>query len=227
MNEVKQFFKRLVFGTGVRQKKILFGLARGIRMHINMEHKIQRLVGLDELEIQNHFKKFALTSSAFIDIGASDGYYGLIYYKLNSHGEQFLCEANPAFLSEQKGNFAANGYLINRVHFITKFISDVSNENSLRLDQALADCSEKNVLVKIDVDGGEVDVLKGMRSALLDRNCKIIIETHSKELEEACISYLQQLNFKTLIVPNAWWRFFIPELRQFKHNRWFVAEKKA
>lgn len=222
---MKQFIKRFFFGTGVQQKKILFGLASDIKMNINLSHKSQRYLGLEENEVQSYFKEFARTSSVFVDIGASDGYYGLIYYKLNSKGEQFLCDADPTYAMQQKANFVMNNFALDRVNFISKFISDKTNDTHVSLDNLLKNIHGA-IFIKIDVDGGELHVLKGMEKTLTESICKVIVETHSKELEDTCTQYLQQLGYKTNIIPNAWWRFFVPELRPIAHNRWFSAEKK-
>jgi hypothetical protein len=222
---MKEALKRLFFGEGRQQKVIQFGLASGIKMNIDISNKLQRYVGLDEREVQVAFKRFANSTSVFVDIGASDGYYGLIYYKLNKNGEQFLCDANASFVKEQQSNFSLNGFSLDKVHLVSKFVSDNTDETRVALDELLSNTTG-NIFLKIDVDGGELHVLKGVEKVLKNNNCKVIVETHSKQLEEDCIAYLQQLGYSTTIIPNAWYRVFVPELRPIAHNRWFSAENK-
>jgi len=78
-------------------------------------------------------------------------------------------------------------------------------------------------LVKIDVDGGERDVLMGARALLKQRKARWIIETHSRELEDECRSILHTAGFTTVIVRNAWWRWLVPEQRPIPHNRWLIG----
>jgi hypothetical protein len=52
-----------------------------------------------------------------------------------------------------------------------------------------------------------------------------IIETHSLDLENGCIELLRSAGFQTRVIPNGWWRVFIPELRPIAHNRWLAAWK--
>ena len=224
MKFLKQYIKRLLFGAGIKQKKIIAGLASGIKMNIDMAHKLQRYLGLDEREVQSWFKKFAQSSSLFVDIGASDAYYGLIYFKLNNLGEQFLCDANPNFVTIQKENFLLNGYDMSRVHLVSKFISNQEDATHVSLDRLVTNTSS-TIFIKIDVDGGELHVLKGMEKTLATVNCKIIVETHSVELEKDCIEFLYSQGYQTAIIDNAWWRFLIPEQRPIPHNRWFKAER--
>ncbi|HTQ29205.1 MAG TPA: FkbM family methyltransferase [Puia sp.] len=220
---MKKFLKKILFGQENREMIICYGLARNIRMNIDPRSKTQRLLGLDEREIQKTFKTFARASEIFVDIGASDGYYGLMYYKLHPDGEIYLFDAGYAFAAEQKMNFERNGFSTNRLHNISKYVCDYSDETHAALDTLLE--QEPGVIfLKIDVDGGEMEVLKGVTKVLGTRTCKLIIETHSKELEDQCLSLLLQLGYRTAIIPNAWWRFFVPEERPIAHNRWLRAE---
>lgn len=221
---MKKLIKSLLFGKNPNQeKKIVFGIGRGIRMKIDPSSKTQRILGLDEREIQKAFKSFALNAQSYIDIGASDGYYGLIYRKYNPQGQIYLFDLNPTFLQEQKSNFALNGSTDN-VFFSSKKISNFSDANNLSLDEMFPDTREK-IFFKIDVDGDEVFVLEGIQNLLKRNDCLLIIETHSQQLEKDCVSFLNTLGYKTRIIPNAWWRSIIPEDRPIGFNRWLSAEK--
>ena len=81
------------------------------------------------------------------------------------------------------------------------------------------------MMFKIDVDGGELDVLQGMSKTLSDHSNKIIIETHTPDLEKSCITFLEARGYQTRIIKNAWWRIILKEERPIDHNRWLVAYK--
>ena len=55
------------------------------------------------------------------------------------------------------------------------------------LDEILAGETPPFV-IKIDVDGGELDVLRSGATVLRDHDCSLIVETHSAELERSCIA---------------------------------------
>ena len=76
------------------------------------------------------------------------------------------------------------------------------------------------VLIKIDVEGAEAIVLQGMIDLLKENDCRLIIETHSVQLEKDCMAFLKSQGYYVRIIKNAWWRSILPERRPLKHNRW-------
>ena len=79
--------------------------------------------------------------------------------------------------------------------------------------------------MKMDIDGGEAAVLNAAASSgfLQMRPLRWIIETHSVSLEELCVSILESNGYRARIIPNAWWRTVVPELRVSEQNRWLAA----
>jgi hypothetical protein len=74
-------------------------------------------------------------------------------------------------------------------------------------------------VVKIDVDGGEMDVLEGMRGTLERFHPHISVELHSPELHERVATFLAGLGYKmTLVDPPAY------EYRPIPFNKFFFSE---
>ena len=65
-------------------------------------------------------------------------------------------------------------------------------------------------LLKIDVEGFELDVLLGAENTIRQFKPRIIIETHSKELRKKCHAFLSSLGYslkvegRTVNIKNAW-----------------------
>jgi hypothetical protein len=224
---MKTLLKRILFGSGNGLKTIRFGIAKGIKMQIDPANKAQRILGLDEFEIHSYFKSFARKCNTFVDIGASDGFYSLIYRKHNPAGSIFSCEGQSRFEAEQRENFGVNGYDHGKNFFYTsKFIGSHNEGNFITVDTLLQNNAVNDVFLKIDIDGGEVEALKGASGTLKNKNCGLIIETHSLQLENDCISILQSMNYACEIIKNAAVRRLLPEQREIEHNRWLVATKR-
>lgn len=220
-NVFNNLIKHLLFGKGLQQKKIILGKAKGIKMYIDPTYKIQRIIGADEHEIQSLFVDFAKKCNCFFDVGASDGYYSLLYKKYNPLGEVYLFDADEKFEEIQKKHFAINN--INEgFHLYFKFVSNKTNDRQISLDTFKI---KDKALFKVDVEGAELLVLEGISNLLQNNDCWLIIETHSKQLEKDCINFLSRNKYQTRIIKNAWWRLILGERRPIEHNRWLVAYK--
>jgi MoaA/NifB/PqqE/SkfB family radical SAM enzyme len=78
--------------------------------------------------------------------------------------------------------------------------------------------------IKVDVEGAEVDVLRGVEE-ILERGVRLVIETHSENAERRCVDFLEERGYETKIIKSAWWRSILPEQRPDSHNRWLAAKK--
>jgi hypothetical protein len=81
--------------------------------------------------------------------------------------------------------------------------------------------------VKIDVEGGELDVLQSAPQLFEKNAADFLIETHSLELEERIIGLFTDSGYTTEIIRPAWWRRLLPEQRPLIHNRWLIASRKS
>ena len=80
--------------------------------------------------------------------------------------------------------------------------------------------------IKVDVDGGELEALKAAAPLLRDFP-PLVVETHSRELEEECNEFLRSVGYCVEIVPNSRLRAFWPEWRPLDQNRWLLASTLA
>ena len=98
-----------------------------------------------------------------------------------------------------------------------------SKSDQVSLDEVCKDLP-RPILIKVDVDGFELDVLESGRSTLEEGDCCLILETHSQELESSCLDLLKSLGKSVKIIPNGRMRFLVPERRPIPHNRWAYAK---
>jgi hypothetical protein len=214
--------KHLFFGEGLRERKILFGKARGIKMLMNPAYRLQMMMGTYEYEIQQLFVMYSKKCHYCFDIGAGEAYYSLLYKKYNPGGTVYLVDMDETLRDIQEKNFSING-LYEGIHQYFKPVSDIHDEFYIAADSF--EIINNSVLIKIDVEGAESIALRGMKKLLSQNECFLLIETHSLPLEKDCIDFLIQRGYHTKIIKNAWWRFILPERRPLPHNRWLAAWK--
>ncbi|MCC6815111.1 MAG: FkbM family methyltransferase [Saprospiraceae bacterium] len=110
------------------------------------------------------FDKLPSKLNRVIDVGASEGIFSL--NMIEDAEEIYIFETDEEWVEPLKLTF--RNYL-NKVHIISKFVSNVDDNQSIKLDTLFN--SKQIDLIKIDVDGEEQNLLAG--SVELLKNSKI------------------------------------------------------
>ena len=224
---IKSTIKHGLLGKpGLRPREISRGLLKGLKFNVDTSNKSMRLLGLDESEIASVARKLAAEAKSAADVGANDGWYAIFFASRPNITRVLAFDPGEAVVDAMRQNFELNDpAFLAKTTLVNGFVANKTGEDGwVRLDDYLSQLPEPIVL-KIDVDGGEIDVLEGGRQ-MLSRDCRLIVETHSADLEKGCIERLEAMGYSCQIIGNAWYRALIPEHREIEHNRWFVAEKK-
>lgn len=219
---MKQLIKRLMIPQGRALRRIHGGVAQGMLMELDLSRQLQRFCGLDERELLPAFRSLIPICRSLIDIGANDGYYTLAF--LQSSAERIVaCE--PGQVADQLlVNAKANGFQPGERFKVERRLVGEGISACVSLTELVGDLPGP-ILLKVDIDGGEVNLLHSADNCLRLPELRWVMETHSEELEEQCISWFQSKGYKTLVVDNAWWRVLLPERRPLIHNRWLIASQ--
>jgi hypothetical protein len=194
-------------------------------MNLSLQHQAQLYLGLFERETYPWLERLSKGISSAIDVGAARGEYTVYFLRKTGATKVFAFEPDLTCMPALHENLGLNGLgPSERLELSTKFLGASVNQNEISLD-ALAPSIRSPCFVKLDVDGGEEQVLNGARNFNNLPGIRWLIETHSPQLEVACDKILQAAGFQTRIIPNARWRIFVPELRPIAHNRWLAAWK--
>jgi len=224
MGQLKAVMKRFVIGRpGLVPHAIRRGLLRGLAFHIDAATKSQRVLGLDEAEITSAIRRLTADAGSALDIGANDGWYSLYFASRPNIERVIAFEPCQALMGRVQENFALNDpTFAEKLSCMNTFVGTTDDENWCTVDSVVNDLP-RPILLKIDVDGGELDVLRGGRRLLESGQALLVIETHSKDLEDDCFALLADFGYEVRVVRNAWYRWLIPEARPLIHNRWLVA----
>jgi hypothetical protein len=215
---VKALIKRLL-PQGCKLRRLRAGISCGLLMSINLQTQFQRYLGLDEREIAPAVRKLSASSRTLVDVGANDGYY-TVAFLASSADRVIACEPSPAN-DQLLANAMANGHqLSSRFQLERRLMGNCVGEATLA---DILDDNPRPVFIKVDIDGGELSVLQSIEPYPYLDEVSWVVETHSVELEQACIAWFSAHWFQSQIIEPAWWRRFIPERRPLSHNRWLVA----
>jgi len=172
-------------------------MPKGFRM-------ITTKLDLVEPEIQNWLKNSLKYARTFIDVGAAYGYYTLKASKLIS-GQVFAFEPDPILYKVLEANLAINR--VRNAKVSNMALSDTECEidfsgskvKARKLDQVLTEEGSKlteDDIVKIDVEGMALSVLRGAIDTLRASKPKLVIELHPGE--EAVEQFLEKLGYRIL-----------------------------
>lgn len=155
----------------------------------------------------------------FSDIGAYTGLYGIWAAKRGYNVQMF--EPNPPVYERMLYNMFDNNVIGNcynvalsdnstHLDFYTNPKTPLSSAGSLIVDDKKTQRYEVSVypynyfatgdesVIKIDVEGGELNVLKGMDSTLMFEKPVLIIEVLDREKENEVVAFLKPYGYNSL-----------------------------
>ncbi len=220
---IKFHLKRLLLPSGRSVRTVQTGILAGMAMDLDLAQHSQRWLGLQERELNGWFRRLSGGIHTAMDVGANDGMYTLYFLAKTPAQRVFAFEPTSESVEHMRKNLALNGLENDpRLVLVTKMVVADASEQAVSLDSYL-DRIEFPCLVKVDIDGGEVLLLEGARNLLAAKGVRWIIEVHSPALQDQCLEILRLANYRTVVIRNAWWRHFLPELRPGDLNQWIVA----
>jgi Methyltransferase FkbM domain len=191
------------------------GIGRGLRMNIDFEHETRLFLGLYEIELNRHLRTLLRPGVKAFDIGAQAGYDALVIAKhTGAPVASFECDHDC--FSRMRSSFALNPGLGELVQPVEAMVGV-----DLGLDEFAYGSGFVPDFLKVDVDGGEMEVLSSAERLLAERRPPMIVEIHSAELERRCGELMIDRGYRVTIVNQ---RKFAPDHRPTKElNRWLVA----
>ena len=204
---------------GVKERQILAGPARGVRMQLDFSGQTPKYLGMFEWELHDFYRAVLPSSSLIFDVGGAEGYTALLY-AANSPGLVVTFEPDPTEIELLRANIARNPSLRDRMEIREMAIGRHNGSEAVTLD-SLSDEVGAPDFIKIDVDGWELDVLAGGERTLRDKRPHVVVETHTKRLEDQCGALLVECGYRPIIKHN---RQVWKETRGgSSHNRWLLA----
>jgi hypothetical protein len=218
--------KNLCVPPGSRDRTIVAGPFKDLQMRLSLQSQTQVYLGLWERETYSWLHRLSQGIRTAIDIGAAQGEYTLFFLKKTTAEKVYAFEPDTGIVQIFSHNLGLNELSgSDRLVMSSNFVGANCDERQVSLDSLLPRITWP-CLIKMDVDGFEEEILKGSRLLNSYTGTRWLIETHSKDLEFACVRTLSESGFCTKVIPNAWWRVILPEQRVVEQNRWLAAWKE-
>ncbi len=190
-------------------------------MGIDFRRQMRMYLGVFELELAPWFRKLCPRGASAFDVGAREGYHTLLLARLSAGGRVLAFEADAHEHELLCRNIAANPGLTPAPEARLARVTAGAKDTDATLDEAAfgGDGFAPDV-VKLDVEGWELQALEGATRLLSERRPHLIVETHSQSLEHDCVALLRSHGYSPAVVHP---RARLAEVRP-GHNRWLVAE---
>lgn len=196
------------------QFPILRGPLRGARWRLDGGGKVLRVLnGTYESEQTRIAVELVRPGSTVLDIGAHIGYYTLLFSRLaGPDGRVVAFEPSPRNLPVLRWHVARNGCANVRVEALAvsaetgtaRFTASTGSGTgrlaesgtlevrTIRLDEFVGAGGPMPDVMKIDVEGAELAVLRGAEGVLRDARPAILLSTHGADVHRACLDLLRQ-----------------------------------
>lgn len=226
--------------AGLKQRDVEIGngIAKGLKFN-NAESSPELALGTYEVPIQKIFAQHLETGAVFYDIGANVGFFSIVAAKLvGDSGKVIAFEPGKDNARAIRHNAKLNNF--NQIEVIEKAISNTSGSGQLLLAKysgghalATADAPpdlageitvdivsiddliaqkliEPPNFVKVDVEGAELDVLKGMKETIKTYQPTIIYEVddgnraaYERKYQELA-DFMHSLDYKVTPTENSY-----------------------
>lgn len=216
--------KNAVVSNRRRYYKVRAGIAKGAILYTSARYGSRMLFGLYESEIASYMRHYVRSGDVCYDIGAADGYYALAFARLASPGRVFCFDADAGYSEQLQSVIARNRHLGSSIYpHHARIGARETGNGDTSLDALVYEHGlPPPRVIKVDVDGGELNVLAGAVRILREHHPRLIVEVHSIDLEQGCQRFLQGAGYSTTIVEN---RVTMAEdAFRAGHNRWLCAE---
>jgi Methyltransferase FkbM domain len=166
---------------------ILGGPFRGARMLLNPSDSKRKVFGIYEHVLNEWITKTIIGKQFVLDIGANTGYdtYGFAYLlSKNNSDNPVVLAFEPDMFEELQIPQQWDCYSSVHREIIKKYVGKLASENTVTIDDVVREYSARlqgSGLIKIDIEGSEIDALKGATQLLDDSRHDWLIEIH-KEL---------------------------------------------
>jgi Methyltransferase FkbM domain len=202
-------------------RRVPIGLGRGLRLEVDAQSTLHTYLGTSEIEIAGHLRRLAVPGSVCFDVGSNNGYYAMALTRLTGVGAVAF-EFAPDGLQRIRRNLSRNGALGECVRVVEAYVTNVvdAEQRADTLDHLSRGLAAVPGLLKIDVEGAELDVLRGAEGLLAERRPHLVVETHGPDVESGCLELMRRHGYRPVVRNQRRW---FREGRPNPHNRWIVA----
>jgi hypothetical protein len=179
-----------------RPMRIMQGPFRGAVVIMNPRNSMRKVLGIYERELNPWLQKALRRVTRVIDVGANDGYFtfgcAAAFRRLAKRGEILSFEPQQQHMDTLQNSLTKQPIGATKIRLLQALVGCEVGSGITTLDAICWNTGEPacrtGTLIKIDVEGAELEVLRGA-SSWLRRTNYFVIEVHEESLLE-CVERL-------------------------------------
>ena len=151
------------------------------------------LIEQDKFSAHRYVQSYEeLRGKVLLDVGAAEGIFSLDVIEEVEH--VYLFECNPEWRDVLKLTFAK---WKDKVTIVSKYVTDISSENAITLDDFMKEKNQENLFIKMDIEGFEFKALQGAKYLFKEAACLScsICTYHNDEDVQLIEQFLQENKF--------------------------------
>ena len=189
---------------------VRLGQAKGLQWRRSKRNVVvEYWLGTFEPLVQQTIAESLSPGDAFFDVGSHSGFHSLVGARaVGPAGLVVAIEPDPANAAEVEGQAALNGF--DHITVVRKVaVSDLSGASSstdgaaatpTTIDELTQEFRPPS-LIKIDVEGLELEVLRGAAATLREHRPTVAVEAHSDGLADITVVRLTALGYHCVTCP--------------------------
>jgi hypothetical protein len=222
-------FKRLLPNRPM-PLRVWRGPFRGARLLISPRDSMRKVLGLYEHELNGWLEEALRRVNRVLDVGANDGYFtfgcAAAFRRSRTAAEIVAFEPRSYPIGLLRESMAMQPASDVRISIVQTVVGRATKPGVVSLDghKGVPDSSDDHnrTMIKIDVEGAELEVIEGARTWLNASNY-FVIEVHRRDLLDTIQRVFAERELKLLQVNQAPLRFLGREARD-ADNWWLVSD---
>ena len=205
---------------------VRLGPLRGMRLAIDPRVQADVVVGAYERRLSRYVARILQPGDLAFDVGAHLGYFGILMATVVGDSGSVACfEPDPGLHEALEGNVTRNEALIPADVTVARLAvgaargamafetgghstrGRLSDQGDVEVEVTTLDDAVGRFgaprFVKVDVEGGELDVLDGGPALVASHTSSFGIEIHSRELGDACREVLEAAGYECRFIAEA------------------------
>jgi FkbM family methyltransferase len=226
---------------GLSHVTVAGGELAGAKLLLDMQTEKDYWLGTYEMNLQQVIRDWVKPGMVAYDVGANIGYVSLLLAKrVGENGQVLSFEPLPANQDRLQKNVALNPNMnvrliskaVSEKEGETTFLVHASGgmgklqgfagqkadyENKIQVETVSLDgfvYKEKNAvpnIIKIDIEGGEVQALKGMPRLFKEAKPILLIELHGHEAAEDTLAILHKAGYNLYFMRSGYQKIVVPK----------------